>query len=260
MIFKQKNTINYKIIFLLLIGLLFSCKINDLKLRKVNATIVNINEKQETNKKVDLFLKPYIEDVNQKMNSVLCINPEVIEKKKINNYQNEIGNWMADVVFDSTKKIFEKRDTINLDICMLNSGGIRTILPAGNITIRNAFEIMPFENEVVVLEMDGEAVIEIAKFIIKEQKPHPMKGMVIFLDKDSNIEKVKVGENEIDKSKKYYVATNDYLANGNDNMIFFLKASKKYKTDYKIRNLLIDYFKEVKEISFSKEARIIINF
>jgi 2',3'-cyclic-nucleotide 2'-phosphodiesterase (5'-nucleotidase family) len=139
----------------------------------------------------------------------------------------------------------------------LNSGGVRTILPAGDVTTRNAFEIMPFENEVVVLEMNGEAVIEMAKFIIKEQKPHPMSGMKIFLDKDSNVVAVKVGNFVVENSKNYYVATNDYLANGNDNMTFFLKASNKFNTDYKIRNLLIDYFKSVKEISFSKDERII---
>jgi 2',3'-cyclic-nucleotide 2'-phosphodiesterase (5'-nucleotidase family) len=258
MIFNKKNIRISKLLFILvLIGFLFSCKTNDLKLRKVNAKIVNINENQETNKDVDALLKPYSEDVNQKMNTVLCKNPVVIEKKSINKYQNEIGNWMADVVFEATDKIFKQRNNLDLDICLLNSGGVRTILPAGDVTTRNAFEIMPFENEVVVLEMNGEAVIEMAKFIIKEQKPHPMSGMKIFLDKYSNVVAVKVGNFVVENSKNYYVATNDYLANGNDNMTFFLKASNKFNTDYKIRNLLIDYFKSVKEISFSKDERII---
>ena len=62
----------------------------------------------------------------------------------------------------------------------------------------------------------------------------------------------------MDLNKIYYVATNDYLANGGDNMTFFTKNTQKYKTDYKIRNLLIDYFQVVKEISFAKDERIII--
>ncbi|MFY7811486.1 MAG: 5'-nucleotidase C-terminal domain-containing protein [Flavobacterium sp.] len=258
MIFSKKNVVFFNLFSTLIFGFFLSCKTNsDLQIRKVNARIVNINENQETNKDIDALIKPYSEDVNQKMNTILCNNPTVIEKKSINKYQNEIGNWMSDVVFEYSKRVFEKDNNLKLDICMLNSGGVRTILPAGNVTTRNAFEIMPFENEIVVLEMNGEAILEMAYFIIKEQKPHPMCGMKIFLDKEAKIIAVKVGNFVVDQSKKYYVATNDYLANGNDNMTFFLKSTNKYKTNYKIRNLLIDYFKDVKEITFSKDDRII---
>jgi 2',3'-cyclic-nucleotide 2'-phosphodiesterase (5'-nucleotidase family) len=255
--FIEKKIIFNKFYLLLIIGLLFSCKSNDVNLAKVNAKIVNINDELKQNKEVEGFIKPYFEEVSMKMNEVLCNNPDVIEKRNINKYQNDIGNWMADVVFEFSNAIFKQRNNLELDICMLNSGGVRTILPAGDVTTRNAFEIMPFENEVVVLEMNGEAIIEMAKFIIKEQKPHPMRGMKIFLDKDSNVFAVKVGNFVVEKKKNYYVATNDYLANGNDNMAFFLKATNKYSTDYKIRNLLIDYFKSVKEITYSKDERII---
>jgi 2',3'-cyclic-nucleotide 2'-phosphodiesterase (5'-nucleotidase family) len=257
MIFNKKNILNSKMMFLFLILFVFSCKTNDLKLRKINAKIVNINENQESNKEIDALIKPYAEDVNNKMNSVLCINPTAIEKKNINKFQNDIGNWMSDVVFSKTKSLFFIKYKKTLDICLLNSGGVRTILPAGNVTTRNAFEIMPFENEVVVLELSGEVIYEMAQFIVKEQKPHPMKGMIITLDKNDAIKSIKIGDEMLDNTKLYYVATNDYLAGGGDSMNFLKKNSQKFITDYKLRNLIIDYFKSVNEISFSKDERII---
>jgi 2',3'-cyclic-nucleotide 2'-phosphodiesterase (5'-nucleotidase family) len=36
---------------------------------------------------------------------------------------------------------------------LLNNGGIRAILPLGNVTTRTAFQIMPFENTMVVIAL-----------------------------------------------------------------------------------------------------------
>jgi hypothetical protein len=41
------------------------------------------------------------------------------------------------------------------------------------------------------------------------------------------------------------VATSDYLANGGDNMTFFKESKIKFDIEYKLRNMLIDYFKKV---------------
>ena len=55
----------------------------------------------------------------------------------------------------------------------------------------------------------------------------------------------------------YYVVTSDYLANGNDNMLFFKKGIQKFDLDYKLRNIIIDYFKENKSIEAKTNIRII---
>ena len=39
---------------------------------------------------------------------------------------------------------------------MFNWGGIRTEVPQGDITIRQVFQIMPFENQLVVAELTGD--------------------------------------------------------------------------------------------------------
>ena len=60
----------------------------------------------------------------------------------------------------------------------------------------------------------------------------------------------------LDHNKVYYVVTSDYLSNGGDNMIFFKKGVEKYNLDYKLRNIIIDYFKENKMIVPNKDIRI----
>jgi 2',3'-cyclic-nucleotide 2'-phosphodiesterase (5'-nucleotidase family) len=60
----------------------------------------------------------------------------------------------------------------------------------------------------------------------------------------------------LDKNKIYYVATSDYLSNGGDNMLFFKKGVEKYDLEYKLRNIIIDYFKANKTILANKDVRI----
>ena len=58
---------------------------------------------------------------------------------------SQLGNWMADVVKNSAQA----------DIGMVNNGGIRTDMPAGNITVGMLFNIMPFDNIIYKVTMKG---------------------------------------------------------------------------------------------------------
>jgi 2',3'-cyclic-nucleotide 2'-phosphodiesterase (5'-nucleotidase family) len=148
------------------------------------------------------------------------------------------------------------REKKNIDLCILNHGGIRSILPKGNVTTRTAFEIMPFENSLVVIALKGEQILELVDYFITTKKPHPLSGITFTIGKDKVAKNILVQGKPVDKATIYYVGTNDYLANGGDNMNFFKKGSQKYDLDYKLRNILIDYFKEVDTIPVIKDVRI----
>jgi 2',3'-cyclic-nucleotide 2'-phosphodiesterase (5'-nucleotidase family) len=163
---------------------------------------------------------------------------------------------MADVCVKRGNLVFKKRENKTIDLCLLNHGGIRAILPKGNVTSRTAFEIMPFENNLVVLAMKGEQIADIAAYIIKEKKPQPLSGMTFTIAKDNTAKNIQIQGKPLDINKVYYVATNDYLANGGDNMSFFAKNIQKFDLNYKLRDVLIDYFKEVDTIPAPRDIRI----
>ena len=100
-------------------------------------------------------------------------------------------------------------------------------------------------------------VLERITNIIKEKKPHPLSGMEIIIDKQGMIKNVTVQGVPMDMNRTYYIATSDYLSGGGDNMEFFKKAVGSYDMDYKLRNLYIDYFKEVDTIPVIRTERII---
>ena len=115
---------------------------------------------------------------------------------------------------------------------------------------------MPFENTTIVVGLKGEQIEEIANYIVSEKKPHPLSGMSFVIAKDKSVKDILVQGKPLDKNKIYYVVTSDYLVNGGDNMIFFKKSVEKYDLDYKLRNVMIDYFKTNKEIKANTNERI----
>jgi len=164
---------------------------------------------------------------------------------------------MADAVKEMASPVFKTRTGNDIDIVMLNHGGIRSILSKGDITSRTAYQIMPFENSVVITGLKGTSVKEMVNYLQKAKRAHPISGMSITLNTDFELLEAKIKGEAIDDDKTYYVATNDYLYNGGDNMSFFRQGDSLYKLDYKIRNVLIDYFKKVDTLNLNADDRFI---
>ena len=118
---------------------------------------------------------------------------------------------------------------------------------------------MPFENSLYVVALKGTQIKEMGTYLLAEKKPHPLYNIQFFVDKNNlTVKRIVINGKPIDDKKIYYVATSDYLSNGGDNMTFFKESTEKYDLDYKIRNILIDYFKKVDTIPVIKDEKIII--
>ncbi|MFL9843904.1 5'-nucleotidase C-terminal domain-containing protein [Flavobacterium rhizosphaerae] len=255
---KKYNTYYYRIVLFLTIIILASCSSSNYKNTAITGKQININKDISPEKQIENFISPYREHINRDLDSILAYAPETFDKSQhIKGWQTTIGNLMSDVAFDKADKLLMQRENKHVDVCLLNYGGIRAIIPKGNVTARTAYEIMPFENSLLVIALKGQQITDIANYMADGRKPHPLTGMEIILDKNGNVKKVTVQGQPVQTDKIYYVATSDYLANGGDNMDFFKKAVTTYDMDYKLRNLYIDYFKEVDTLPVITTERII---
>ena len=218
---------------------------------------IEINKDINDDGEVIDFIKPYKKNIDKHMDSVLSYAPIDYDKK--NGLLNTaIGNMMADVTLNLSNPIYKARTNKNIDFVLLNHGGIRSMISKGDITLRTAYKVMPFENSVVVCELNGEDVYELINYLTLNKKAHPISGINIVLDKNYNLMEAKINGKRIEKNKIYSVATSDYLLNGGDKMTFFSKSKKNTTLDYKIRNVLIDYFKEVDTVAFKIDNRFVI--
>jgi 2',3'-cyclic-nucleotide 2'-phosphodiesterase (5'-nucleotidase family) len=256
---KLKKYNGFLKLFVIFLTLFFisSCSQKNYNLTKIEGKQLPITEKGSETPEIENFIKPFRDHINNDLDSILAYSPETLDKST-GKWQTTIGNLMADVCLQRGTLVFKAREKKDIDLCLLNHGGIRAILPKGNVTTRTAYEIMPFENSLIVVALSGNQILDIASYIIKEKKPQPLSGMTFTISKDNTAKNILIQGKPIDVSKTYYVVTNDYLANGGDNMSFFLKATQKFDLNYKIRNVLIDYFKEVDTIPVKTDVRITV--
>ena len=252
---KKYNALLRYFVLILTVFSIVSCAEKKQYVSKIEGKQIPITEVLTETNSIEQFIAPYRKHIDEDLNTVLAYAPENIDKKGA--WQTTIGNLQSTITLAAAQKIFNKREHEKVSICLLNNGGIRAIINKGTITTRTAFELMPFENNLVVVALKGEQILEMVKYIIKEKKPHPLAGMTFTIDKNDVAQTILIENQPLDLQKTYFVATNDYLFNGGDNMNFFKKGLKMYDLDYKLRNIWIDYFKEVDTIPVLTDIRIV---
>ena len=220
---------------------------------RIKGEIIPINQNSPTSEEITQAILPYKEAIQAEMDSVLAIAPASYTKKdgKLN---TAVGNMMADAVYEMANPIFQKRTGYPFNAVLLNYGGIRSALNKGNITTRTAYELMPFENEVVVVELSGKQMRSLFEYL-KGGSAHPIAGMEVQLSATGDLLRTQVQGQDIDDNETYFVATSDYLKNGGDHMTFFENPVSTLPLDYKIRNVLIDYFKKYDTIAPVRDNR-----
>lgn len=249
----------FKIISIFLLPLLICCKgteKNTKNISEVSSERISVNGEINADKEIANFIKPYKEHLNATLDSVLAYNPNLLSKND-GDLNTAIGNLMADVVLQQANPVIKKRTGREIDMVLLNHGGIRAELPAGDITTRSAYNLMPFENEIVVAELTGTQLKEMLKYLEKAKTAHPVSGIKIKANSDFKIMEATINGKKIDENKTYFVATSDYLFNGGDNMSFFKDPVNLYGSDYKIRNALIDHFTKTDTIRAKIDDRYI---
>lgn len=244
------------ILKLCILGLIVSCN-EGVHLSKIEGKRIEINDSINSNKSIEDYIKPYRQHVNNDLDSVISYAPKTYSKKD-GAFNTAIGNLMADAVHAESNPVFNSQTGKTIDFVLLNHGGIRSIISKGNITARTAYQVMPFENSVVVVALKGTQINKLFTYLSKAKRAHPVsKHVQLTLGKNFEIKTATVNGQKIDDAKTYYVATNDYLYNGGDRMDFFQKNEGLHVLNYKIRNVLIDYFKKKDTLSPQIDNRFI---
>lgn len=182
-------------------------------------------------------INPYKAELEAKMNEVIASSASEMVKGGL---ESTLGNFSADALLSTAISIAEKNGFTKPVAAILNNGGLRTSLPKGNIKVSDIFELMPFENELVLITIDGSKMLELLNFVA--EKNEPISGIKLGI-KDKKAFQPMVNGQPFDSRRNYCIATSDYLANSGDKMSFFNEPIEKIVTGLKIRDLLIDYLR-----------------
>jgi 2',3'-cyclic-nucleotide 2'-phosphodiesterase (5'-nucleotidase family) len=186
------------------------------------------------------IINPYQVKIEDQMNEVLTYTKNDLEKGKP---QSTIGNFVTDLCLNYA----------DAHICVMNNGGLRTTISKGEITRGKLYELMPFENELVVLELNKDDYIGLLNYI-GSRGGEPFSGITIAINKDGKILSNSWPVN-FEKGEKVRVLTSDYLANGGDEMSFF-HGKEQQKVGLKLRDAIIDYCSKTDTIDVQLDNRI----
>lgn len=200
-------------------------------------------------------LLPYKEKVDSIMLPVVGRSAMDMTAKRP---ESLLSNLIADVLRNAAIPYLGRP----ADMGLINVGGLRNSLSAGDITYGNVYEILPFENYLCIVTLKGKDMKELMTNIMNVFG-EGVSNVYIEANGEREILDVKIGGEPIDDDRLYEVATIDYLAEGNDKMSVFLKAEKKgcYEEET-VRLLFLKYIQaeaaEGREISSALEGRITI--
>jgi len=237
--------IQHFVIFITFVFLI-ACQKTNKVLYKIEGRRIITDSTVTDDKKVSDFIAPFKKHLSTQLDSVLC-KTHIDLTRGDGKLESSLGNLMADICFEIGNPVFQKKTTKTVDFVLFNYGGIRTPIAKGNITARNAFEVMPFENEMVIVELSGEKTAILLQYLFISKLAHPIANLRLKLNKDS-YQDVFINGVPFDITKSYHILTSDYLQEGGDKMNFFKSPISLHKTDYKIRNAMIDYFKKTDSI------------
>jgi 2',3'-cyclic-nucleotide 2'-phosphodiesterase (5'-nucleotidase family) len=197
-------------------------------------------------------IEPYKMELEGKMNTKLSHTAVDLTKSGDN---SNLGNLLADYTFEGAD-VWAKNNGIpgGIDGAVINIGGIRTTIAKGDIVTRQIYEVMPFENEVMIMKMKGSDLQGLFDYYLKTQKNNPVSHITIETDGDKILKQLINGK-EVDPAKTYYIATSDYLALGGDNMEYF-KKGEMIPTGIKLRDLFLEKFKANPEITVPTDVRL----
>lgn len=243
------------IILFLTILLVNSCKNEPQFLVKIEGKLIPITKDINSIDNIDSFIEPYKLKVDKKMNTILSFTKiDLVRTDGV--LESTMGNLMADMCYEKSNPIFNSRTGKNIDFALFNYGGIRAGITKGNITTANAFNLMPFENTLVVAELTSKKINELVQYLIDNRKAHPISKHIQLSISDKSFE-LKIQNKKLDTSKTYFVLTSNYLQKGGDHMDFFSNPVTLHSLDYKVRNAIIDYFSEKDTVYSNLDNRII---
>ena len=202
----------------------------------------------------EAILQPYRRVVDSIMSPVVGHSARTLDAYRP---ESPLSNLLADIIRQGAAKVSGKQ----ADVGVMNMGGIRSLLNRGDITIASVYEIAPFENALSVVTLKGSDLQDLFSQMASVHG-EGISGARLIISKEGELLDAKVGGKAIEPEREYQVATIDYLAEGNDHLEAFKRATAKTEPeDATLRDLFIEYVKrceaEGKMVDAKTEGRIV---
>jgi 2',3'-cyclic-nucleotide 2'-phosphodiesterase (5'-nucleotidase family) len=215
--------------------LLASCK-SHYTLVEAKRSEYNVNSAVPADSAVIKTYLPYKQKMEAQMSAVIGQSARLLTKS--GETESLLGNFFADAV---TAEALKMDPAIDFAV-PTTKGGLRNDIAQGNITLSTMFELMPFENELVVLTLNGTDVKQLISFLAQSggQPVTNLKFNIV----NGQAQQVFIKGQPFDQTHTYHVLTSDYIANGGDNVKGLNNPLERKVLGLRVRDALINYVKQ----------------
>lgn len=158
---------------------------------------------------LERIVAPFREEADRRMSVVLATATKTLTRSRMG--EAAIGGWFADCL----------RGWTGTDVAVQNHGGIRSDLPAGPVTLRRIFEIMPFDNRVATMSLSGAQLRDtLERGVSGSAGMLQVSGVFVRYKPDAapgrRISEIRVGGRPLEPEGRYTVTAADFLVKRGD--------------------------------------------
>jgi 2',3'-cyclic-nucleotide 2'-phosphodiesterase (5'-nucleotidase family) len=192
------------------------------------------------------LIAPYKAQKDSAMNIIVGQATETMEVAKP---ESSLTRLIADVLLAEARKVDPE-----VHMAVTNIGGIRRPLFQGNITIGDVYEILPFDNSLLILEYKGETIIELAN-AIATKGGESISGIKLDIH-DGKASNILINNQPINPERIYKVVTTDYLSWGNDQLAPLANHIQSTPLNLMMRDAMLNYLNDHNIVLAPKDNRI----
>lgn len=221
---------------LLLFLFLAACTNQPITHRLTHHEFIEISDPAKIDSSIDALIKPYRDSLDLAMNNVIGTSSASMRSFKP---ESPLSSFVADLVYDAGYKFLEEQGYSEPKlVALVNVRGLRAPMPEGPVLLRNAYEIMPFENLMTAVLLNGEQLNEFFR-IVAHENGDGIAGATFMLT-ENGPESIRVNGQPIKETEEYWVVTSDYLVEGGDGYSVFGESDTHLTTNLTIRDLIIE--------------------
>lgn len=215
------------------------------------STIITIDSTISADKAITTLIKPYRHKIDS-VNNIFLVRSSI----NLNHQKPEgnLGQLIAEILHETAQMYSPKK----VDLAIMNHYGLRRSLSAGPITVGNIYELAPFDNEIVLIDLKGSDLYDLARQIIKNNG-EPISNFKIKYEDIDHL-KIYISDKPVNPDSIYVAATLDYTYTSDNNLNTLRQGNNYRKVGILLRDSIINYLKQMgdknKRLNFTKKSLI----
>lgn len=205
--------------------------------------VTNRFPEQTLDKKMEGFLAPFRHKVDSVNNRVIGYSAYSMSNSERN---GGLANWTGDFAVEYARGVADSlrsqgKEFPDIDMSIMNVGGIRQNMPEGEITEGQILSTFPFSNKIVITRLKGADIIDAMRVAARKGGEAISGNVRVVTDSEDGLVRVVIDGEEMRPEKVYTVATIDYVAQGNDGLTSMANGDIIYEDPQELSLRILEY-------------------